>query len=41
MQDIKKRLGHSNISITMDTYAHVTKARDYKTVGMFEQFMSR
>lgn len=41
MQDIKKRLGYSNISITMDTYAHVTKARDYKTVGMFEQFMSR
>lgn len=40
MQDIKKRLGHSNISITMDTYAHVTKDRDYRTVGIFEQFMS-
>lgn len=36
MKDIQERLGHSNISTTMNTYAHVTDKIKKETVNIFE-----
>ena len=39
MQDVKDRLGHSNISTTMDIYTHVTKSRKEESVQQLAKFM--
>ena len=39
MQDVKDRLGHSNISTTMDIYTHVTKSRKEDSVQQLANFM--
>lgn len=39
MQDVKDRLGHSNISTTMDIYTHVTKNRKEESVQQLAKFM--
>lgn len=39
MQDVKDRLGHSNISTTMDIYTHVTKSRKKESVQQLANFM--
>lgn len=38
-KEIQTRLGHSRLSTTMDTYAHVTKKMKQDTVDIFEQMM--
>lgn len=35
-KDIQKRLGHSKLATTMDTYSHVTKKMKNQTVNIFE-----
>lgn len=39
MQNVKERLGHSNIRTTMDIYAHVTKTERDKTADIFGDFI--
>ncbi|WP_220434509.1 site-specific integrase [Lactobacillus delbrueckii] len=39
MQDVKDRLGHSNISTTMDIYTHVTKSRKEESIQQLAKFM--
>lgn len=39
MQDVKDRLGHSNISTTMDIYTHVTKSRKEDSIQQLANFM--
>ena len=39
MQDVKERLGHSDINTTMNIYTHVTKAEQKKTADNFARFM--
>ena len=39
MQDVKDRLGHSDISTTMNIYTHVTKAKRQESAEMFANFM--
>lgn len=36
---ISERLGHSNISITMDLYAHVSEETDKKVANLFEELI--
>ena len=36
IKDIQKRLGHSKLSTTMDTYSHVTDKMKNATVDIFE-----
>ncbi|HFM5418341.1 TPA: tyrosine-type recombinase/integrase, partial [Enterococcus faecium] len=36
MKEISERLGHSRISITMDTYSHVTDKMRNETVDIME-----
>ena len=36
MKDVQERLGHTDIRITMNTYAHVTKKMKKQTVDIFE-----
>ena len=36
MKDVQNRLGHSKLSTTMDTYAHVTPNMQRQTVDIFE-----
>lgn len=38
-KDIQARLGHSRLSTTMDTYAHVTKKMKKDTVDIFERML--
>lgn len=40
MKDVQKRLGHSKLSVTMDTYAHVTQKMSQETTDIFEQATS-
>lgn len=40
-KEIQVRLGHSRLSTTMDTYAHVTKKMKKETVDIFESIMSQ
>ena len=35
-KDLQYRLGHSNISMTLDTYVHATKEGAKKAVSIFE-----
>lgn len=39
-KEIQARLGHSRLSTTMDTYAHVTKKMKTETVDIFEKMLS-
>lgn len=39
IQDVKARLGHSNIQTTMNIYAHVTNQQQEKVVALFDEFM--
>lgn len=39
MQDVKDRLGHSDIATTMNIYTHVTKAKRQESAEMFANFM--
>lgn len=39
MNNVKDRLGHSNIKTTMNIYAHVTKTERSKTADIFSDFM--
>ena len=36
IKDIQKRLGHSRLSTTMDTYLHVTEKIQSETVDILE-----
>lgn len=38
-KDIQKRLGHSKISTTLDTYSHVTKRMKNQTVDIMEKII--
>lgn len=38
-KDIQKRLGHSKLSTTMDTYSHVTEKMSNETVNIFENIL--
>ena len=38
-KDIQKRLGHSKISTTLDTYSHVTKKMENETVDILENII--
>lgn len=40
MQNVKQRLGHSDIKTTMNIYAHVTKTERDKTADVFGDFMN-
>ncbi|WP_312372723.1 tyrosine-type recombinase/integrase [Lachnoclostridium sp.] len=40
MKDVQERLGHANISITLDIYSHVTPKMRQQTVDIFEQMLS-
>lgn len=37
MKDVQKRLGHTRLSTTMDTYTHVTEKMENDTVEIFEK----
>jgi len=39
MQNVKDRLGHSDIKTIMNIYAHVTKTERSKTAYLFGDFM--
>jgi len=39
IKDIQRRLGHSKLSTTMDTYSHVTKKMKLDTVKIFESII--
>lgn len=39
IKDIQKRLGHSKLSTTMDTYSHVTKKMSNESVDIFESLL--
>lgn len=40
-KDIQKRLGHSRLATTMDTYAHVTTDRQKEVASKFESYISQ
>lgn len=39
IKDVQVRLGHSNLSTTMDTYSHVTQKMKNETVDIFERII--
>ena len=39
IKDIQKRLGHSRLATTMDTYSHVTEKMKLNTVDIFESLV--
>ncbi|MFU0784261.1 tyrosine-type recombinase/integrase [Clostridium sp.] len=39
IKDIQRRLGHSRVSTTIDTYSHVTKKMKRDTVNIFESML--
>lgn len=41
IKDIQKRLGHSKIATTMDTYSHVTEKMKNDTVNIFEKISKK
>ncbi|MDK8641301.1 tyrosine-type recombinase/integrase [Niallia taxi] len=41
IKDVQMRLGHSKLSTTMDTYAHVTKSMQSNTIALFEEFLKK
>lgn len=40
MKDIQERLGHANITTTMDIYTHLTNKRNKETLNQFEKYMN-
>jgi integrase len=40
IKDIQKRLGHSKLSTTMDTYSHVTEKMENETVNLLESIFA-
>lgn len=40
IKDIQKRLGHSRLSTTMDTYSHVTEKIQSETVDILEKIIA-
>jgi integrase len=36
MKDVSRRLGHANLATTSDTYTHVTRKMQAKTVAILE-----
>lgn len=40
IKDIQKRLSHSKLSTTMDTYSHVTNKMNEDSVNRFEQILT-
>lgn len=40
IKDIQKRLGHSTLSTTMDTYSHVTEKMENETVNLLESILA-
>lgn len=40
IKDIQRRLGHSRLSTTMDTYSHVTKKMKEDSVNIFENILA-
>lgn len=40
IKDIQKRLGHTRLSTTMDTYSHVTKKIQSETVDILEKIIA-
>lgn len=40
MKDVQERLGHSDISMTMDIYTHVSESRQHGTADVFAQYMN-
>ncbi|WP_286909683.1 tyrosine-type recombinase/integrase [Clostridium sp. UBA1652] len=41
MKDVQKRLGHSKLATTMDTYVHVTQKMKNDTVNIFESLVAK
>ena len=41
IKDIQKRLGHSKLATTMDTYSHVTQKMKNDTVDIFESLVAK
>lgn len=41
IKDVQTRLGHSNITTTMDTYTHVTETSSIKTAAKFQKYMEK
>ena len=39
MKDVKERLGHSDITTTMNIYTHVTENKAKETANSFAKFM--
>ncbi len=41
LKDIQKRLGHSKLSTTLDTYSHVTNKMKNDTVNILEKAINK
>lgn len=41
MKDVQRRLGHSRLATTMDTYSHVTEKMSRETVDLFEKAVNK
>jgi integrase len=41
IKNIQKRLGHSRLATTMDTYSHVTEKMKNDTVNIFESLVAK
>lgn len=41
IKDIQRRLGHSKLATTMDTYSHVTEKMQNNTVNIFEKISNK
>jgi len=41
LKDIQRRLGHSKLATTMDTYSHVTNTRSDESVELFEMTINK
>lgn len=39
LKDVSKRLGHASVGVTIDTYVHVTKAMEDRTVSILEKVL--
>lgn len=40
MKNIQKRLGHSKLATTMDTYSHVTQKMEQDIINIFENIIA-
>ena len=41
IKDIQRRLGHSKLATTMDTYSHITEKMQNNTVNIFEKISNK